>query len=246
MAFLKGSSTVSASSRTLAVIPARGGSKGIPQKNLVLLDGKPLLAYTCAQARNAKTVTRVILSTDDDAIAACAKRFRVEMPFRRPQELAADDTPMLAVLRHALETLRRQERYQPDIVVLLQPTSPLRRADDIDGAVQLLSARRADSVVSVVEVPHQFNPVSLLRMQEDHLVPFFNGQSVARRQDKPAVYARNGPAVLAVSGQVLETQNSLYGNVCLPFIMPPERSVDIDSAFDLGLAEYLLRGEHVG
>ena len=230
----------------LGVIPARGGSKGIPQKNLVLLDGKPLLAHTCAQAKNAKTLTRVIVSTDDDAIAACAERFQIEVPFRRPQELAADDTPMLAVLRHALEMLRRQERYQPDIVVLLQPTSPLRRADDIDGTVRLLSARRAESVVSVVEVPHQFNPVSLLRLQDDQVVPFLNGQSVARRQEKPILYARNGPAVLAVSCHVLETQNSLYGQVCLPFIMPPERSVDIDSVFDLGLAEYLLRGEHVG
>jgi len=225
----------------LGVIPARGGSKAIPRKNLTLLAGKPLLAYTCELAREAKTLTRIILSTDDEAIAAYGRRLHVEVPFLRPKALAADETPMLDVLEHAVKTLREQEGYQADIVVLLQPTSPLRKGEDIDRAVRLLKRHRADSVVSVVEVPHQFNPVSLLKVQSGSLVPFLNGPLVLRRQDKPALYARNGPAVLAVWRRVLEEQRSLYGDVCLPFVMPPERSVDIDTPFDLALAEFLLR-----
>jgi len=224
----------------LAIIPARGGSKGIPRKNLARLNGRPLLAYTCRQALAARTVTRVILSSDDPAIAACARRCGVDVPFLRPAPLATDATPMRDVIRHALSALRRREGYRPDIIVVLQPTSPLRRPGDIDGAVRLLLRRRADVVVSVVEAPHQFRPESLMRLKAGRLVPASPGRMVLRRQDKSMAYARNGPAVLVMRRAVAERGTSLYDGVCVPFVMPPERSVDIDRSVDMAVAQVLL------
>src|SRR5207253_4129882 len=132
-----------------ALVPARGGSKGIPRKNLALLAGKPLLAWTLEAARGAESVTRVVVSTDDDEIAAAARHLGAEV-LRRPAELAADDVPMLPVIRNGLDT------FQCDVLVLLQPTSPLRGAEHVDGAVRLLLETGADKVVSVVEVPHRY------------------------------------------------------------------------------------------
>ena len=224
----------------LGIIPARGGSKAIPQKNIALVAGQPLLKYTCDVALASRRLTRVILSTDDIAIAELGRQYQVEVPFLRPTDLARDDTPMLSVLQHALTVLQTTESYQPEVVILLQPTSPLRRAEHIDKAVDLLLETGADSVVSVVEVPHQFNPVSLMRIVEGKLVPFTEGLQILRRQEKPKVYARNGPAVLAVWREVLLKKNSLYGDDCRPLIMDLKDSIDIDSPLDLEFVEFLL------
>ena len=224
----------------LGLIPARGGSKAIPHKNIAPLAGRPLLAYTCDAALASQRLTRVVLSTDDPAIAEVGQACGVEVPFMRPAELAQDDTPMLSVLQHALRWLQETEGYHPEMVVLLQPTSPLRRAEHIDGALDILLKTRADSVVSVVEVPHQFNPVSLMHLEEGRLVPFLEGPLILRRQDKPPAYARNGPAVLAVRREVLLNEDSLYGDDCLPFIMDDQSSVDVDDSFDLAFVEFLL------
>jgi len=224
----------------LGIIPARSGSKGIPGKNLISLAGKPLLTFTCEQARASKRLTRTILSTDAQEIAACAKKHGVEAPFLRPSSLAHDTTTMLEVLKQALSFLQEKEGYRPEITVLLQPTSPLRRAEQIDEAVDLLQACSADSVVSVMEVPHQFTPGSILRLESGRLVPYQEGPQILRRQDKPVLYARNGPAILAVRTDVILKGNSLYGEKCLPLIMSWETSVDIDRPSDLLLAEFLL------
>lgn len=217
--------------QVLAVIPARGGSKGIPNKNLAIVAGRPLLAYTADAARESSRVTRTIVSTDDAAIAEAATGLGLEVPFMRPPSLAADDTPMLPVLQHAVATMRTGG-FAADVVVLLQPTSPLRRAEHIDAAVDLLATSGADSVVSVVEVPHQFNPMSVLRLDGGRLQPFMEGPLVTRRQDKPKVFARNGPAVLAVRASVVE-QGSLYGDDCRALVMSADDSLDIDSPRDL-------------
>jgi len=222
----------------LAIVPARGGSKGIPDKNLAPLCGRPLIVYTADAVRHSSRVTRAIVSTDSPAIADVARACGLEAPFMRPAALAADDTPMLPVLQHALEQVRN-DGFHPDAVVVLQPTSPLRRAEHIDGAIALLEQSGADSVVSVVEVPHQFNPVSVLSLEGDRLRPFLGGTTVTRRQDKPRVFARNGPAVLAVRTGTID-RGSLYGDDCLPFLMQPEDSLDIDSPSDLSLVEYVL------
>ncbi|PYR79355.1 MAG: acylneuraminate cytidylyltransferase [Acidobacteria bacterium] len=222
----------------LGVIPARGGSKGIPNKNLAPLCGRPLLAYTADAAKASTKLTHTIVSTDDERIAACAKSLGLEV-LLRPSPLAADDTPMLPVLQHAL-TAMREQGFNADILVLLQPTSPLRRAEHIDTAVDWLQRVRGDSVVSVVEVPHQFNPTSVMRLDDGLLKPFLDGPTATRRQDKPRFYARNGPAVLAVHARVIEG-GSLYGNETWPLVMTPEESLDVDTPWDLKLIEHSLQ-----
>src|SRR5919199_499460 len=193
--------TPSTSPDVVALVPARGGSKGIPRKNLALLAGKPLVRWAVETAQAAETVTRVVVSTDDDEVAAAAAAAGAEV-LRRPPQLAADDTPMLEVIRHALANIDAC-----DVLVLLQPTSPLRRAEHVDAAVSLLLGTGADAVVSVVEVPHRYRPGSLMALEGDRLVPL--GPVPATRHEKPVVYARNGPAVLALRAQRIG--DDLYG-----------------------------------
>jgi CMP-N-acetylneuraminic acid synthetase len=210
----------------LGLIPARGGSKGVPRKNLALVAGRPLLAWTVAAAQEARTLTQLVVSTDDDEIAAAAA---VDV-LRRPPELAADDTPMLDVVRHAVEQLA------PEVVVLLQPTSPLRRAEHIDAAVTLLQESGADAVVSVVEVPHRYRPDSLMELEGARVVPLGEDRD---RHAKDRVYARNGPAVLALRADRLG--DDLYGGDCRPFLMDERDSLDVDSPFELELADLIVR-----
>lgn len=223
----------------LGLIPARGGSKSVLHKNIASLAGRPLLAYTCDAALASKRLTCVALSTDDPVIAGVGRACGVQVPFLRPPEFAQDDTPMLSVIQHALRALAEADDYRPEIVVLLQPTSPLRRADHINSALDIMLEKGADTVVSVVEVPHQFNPVSVMRLEGDRLVSFLEGPSILRRQDKPKVYARNGPAILATRRTVIEG-GRLYGLVVMPLEMDWSESVDIDNVTDLALAEFWL------
>ena len=249
------------------MIPARGGSKGIRRKNLAPLGGRPLIAHTCDAARESRALTRVIVSTDDDEVAAEAITLGVEVPFLRPAALAGDDTPMTDVLVDLLSTLAGRESYRPDAVVLLQPTSPFRRAAHVDAAVELFLASGADSVVSVVPVPHQFTPSSLMELHGDRLVfpggPSSGAVALAkaagppaesagggpgplRRQDKPRLFARNGPAVVVIKTSVLLEQHALYGADTRALVMSREDSLDIDDAFDLEMAELLLTARGAG
>lgn len=212
----------------VGLIPARRGSKGIRRKNLAPLAGKPLIVWTLEAARASETLTSVVVSTDWEEIAEAAQGAQI---LRRPSELAEDDTPMRAVIDHAFGELG-----QPEVLVLLQPTSPLRRSQHIDEAVALLLGSGADSIVSVVEVPHRFAPESLMALEDGRLAPL--GPAPTRRQDGRPVYARNGPAVLALRPDRLG--DDLYGGDCRPYVMRPEDSVDIDQPFDLELAEHLL------
>jgi hypothetical protein len=224
----------------VAVIPARGGSKGIPRKNLVRIAGRPLIAYAIEAARNAASVDRVLISTDDSEIADVARELGAEVPFLRPPELADDTAPMLGVLRHALAWLESQG-VAVEALVLLQPTSPLRTGRHVEEAVALFRSAPASTVVSVVEVPHQFNPVSVMKLSaQGTLAPFLGDQAVVtRRQDKPSAYARNGPAVLISHPDTLRS-GQLYGASCLPYLMSEEDSLDIDTPQDLPLAEQAL------
>ena len=215
----------------IALIPARGGSKAIPRKNLAPLGGRPLLAWTIDAARASEAVTRTVVSTDDDEIAALARELGAEV-LPRPPELAGDDTPMADVIAHALGELGPL-----DALVLLQPTSPLRRAEHVDAAVRLLLETGADSVVSVVEVPHRYRPGSLMALDGDRLVRLADDHA-ATRQEKPAVYARNGPAVLVLRGDWIGPD--LYAGDCRAYVMEPRDSIDVDDPFDLELAELLL------
>ena len=224
----------------LGVVPARGGSKGIPRKNLAVVAGQSLLAWTAHAAHASSRLTRVIASTDDVGIAQAAQLLDLEVPFMRPIALAADDTPILTVLEDLLSRLALAEHYVPDIVVLLQPTSPLRRADHIDRAVDLLCDSGADTVVSVVRVPHNFSPLSVLQETDGHVVPWGDAPTVIRRQDKSTLYARNGPAVVAVRAPVLEKYKSLYGPDTRSLEMTRAESIDIDEPWDLELATWLI------
>jgi CMP-N,N'-diacetyllegionaminic acid synthase len=225
----------------VAVIPARGGSKGIPRKNLVRIAGRPLIAYAIDAARTAVSVDRVLISTDDSEIADVARELGAEVPFLRPPELADDTAPMLGVLRHALAWLESQ-RMTVEALVLLQPTSPLRTGRHVEEAIALFRSAPPSSVVSVVEVPHQFNPVSVMKLSaQGTLTPFFGDQAVVtRRQDKPKAYARNGPAVLVCHPDTLRS-GELYGASCLPYLMSEEDSLDIDGPRDLTVAEQALK-----
>jgi CMP-N,N'-diacetyllegionaminic acid synthase len=225
----------------LGLIPARGGSQGIPRKNLAPLAGEPLIAHTIKAALAARTLSRVLVSTDDEEIAATARQYGAEVPFLRPGELATDAAPALAVMRHAVQWLVEQEDWPCQVVVYLQPTSPLRRAEHIDAAVELLLAEKADTVVSVVEVPHNMNPLSVMRLSGKELKPFLTqGAQPLRRQDKPRALARNGPAVLALTRQAVMECNELYSCRTLPLVMTPQESVDIDDAWDLDLAQWIM------
>lgn len=224
--------------RVVGLIPARGGSKGIPGKNIVPCAGKPLLAWTCEAALGSRRLARTILSTDSEAIAAVGRECGVEVPFLRPAALSADETPPIDVMRHALDWLRAAGDF-PDALVLLQPTSPLRTARHVDEALTLFENTEADTVVSVVAVPHRFHPQSIMQEQDGVLVPFEGGRTTTRRQDLPLLWARNGPAILVVAAPVLAS--GLYGKRTIGYRMAAEDSLDIDEPADLRMASLLLR-----
>lgn len=225
----------------LGIIPARGGSKGIPHKNIAPLAGKPLLAYSIDSAHKSKRLTRVIVSTDDEKIARVAKKYGAQVPFLRPKSLAHDATPAAPVILHVLSELKKA-RYAPDVVVFLQPTSPLRRSSHIDEAVDILIKTKADTVVSVTEVPHQFLPGSVMRLFGGKLLPFLSKAPVLlRRQDKPKLFARNGPAVLVLRTKSFLRSKDFYSGNVRPFFMNARDSVDIDAPLDLKLAEFFLK-----
>lgn len=227
-------------SGSLAIVPARAGSKGVPGKNIRPLVGRPLLAYTAEAAAQSAVVDRLILSTDSSEIADVGRRHGLEVPFLRPASLAADDTPMLAVIEHALSILEA-DGWRPDIVVLLQPTSPLRRPDHVRAAVELLRASGADSVVSVVELPRHHSPDYVMRIDDGLLRPFVDGGGrLTRRQDARPAYARDG-TVYACRRSTIERFASIYGDDCRPIVIPAAESLSIDTPADWVEAERRLR-----
>jgi len=227
--------------RVLGVIPARGGSKSIQRKNITPLCGRPLVEYTIDAARTCELLDRLIVSTDSEEIAEVARANGVEVPFLRPAELAGDDCRMQGVMKHALRFLEEEERYVPEYLAILQPTSPLRGARHIDGALRLLLETGADSVVSVTSVPHQFNPHSVMKLEKGRLTSFVpGGERHNLRQHKPECYARNG-AIYAFRRRILLEMDSFFGNDCRAYIMDREDSVDIDGPLDLEIAEMMMR-----
>ena len=228
--------------KVLGVITARGGSKGIPGKNLKLLAGKPLLAYTVEAARRSGALDHVILSTDDEAIAAAGRDLGCDVPFIRPFDLAQDHTPHLPVIQHATRWMQERASYQPDAVMILQPTSPLRTPEDIAAAVSLLDRSGADSVLSVNEVSPHSHPMRTLRVDNaGNAVLFVSGEPVRkrinRRQDLPPAWVMNG-AIYACRTRVLfDAEPSLYGSRVVAYRMPTERSISIDDLHDWEAAE---------
>src|SRR6266705_2151975 len=218
-------------SLVLGLVPARGGSKGVPGKNVKPLAGHTLLEYTARSARESGVIDQIMLSTDSPEIADAGRRAGLEVPFMRPASLAADDTPMVAVIEHALAEMARRG-WSPDIIVLLQPTSPLRRPDHIRDAVNLLSETNADSVVTVVELPRHLSPDYVMRIDEGRLKPFLpEGARVTRRQDARPAYSRDG-TVYAFRRSTIEQLGGIYGNDCRPLLINTSDSLSIDSQAD--------------
>jgi CMP-N,N'-diacetyllegionaminic acid synthase len=227
--------------RVLGLIPARGGSKGIPRKNIRPLAGKPLLQYTAEAAARCRRLDRVVLSTDDEEIAAVGRACALDVPFRRPPELAADEATSLSVVQHAVRWL--EERGDVfDAVCLLQPTSPLRRPEDVDACIEVLEAKQADAVVTVLPVPAEYNPHWVYFRCEDGCVHLATGEAVpiGRRQDLPRAYHREG-SVYVVRRDVVLEQNSLYGRFLIGHEVDPSHSVNVDSLEDWARAEQFLR-----
>jgi CMP-N,N'-diacetyllegionaminic acid synthase len=215
----------------LGLVPARGGSKGVPGKNVRPLAGHTLLEYTAQAARESGVLDRVMLSTDSPEIAEAGQRAGLEVPFMRPAALAADDTPMVHVIQHALTEVSRQE-WSPDIIVLLQPTSPLRRPQHIRDAVNLLRQTTADSVVTVVELPRDHSPDYLMRIDGGCLRPFLTDvPRLTRRQDARPAYWRDGTAYVFWRS-TLERFGDIYGENCCPLVLDGRDSLSIDTQDD--------------
>ena len=226
--------------RVLGLIPARGGSKGVPRKNIKLLCGKPLLQYTAEAALAAESLSQVILSTDDEEIAEVGRCCGLEVPFLRLPELAEDQTPMLPVVQHALACLEARGRSF-DAVCLLQPTNPLRRSEDINECVQLLERTDADSVVTILPVPEEHNPHWVYFKSTDGFLSLSTGEAapITRRQDLPAAFHREGSVYVTRRNVVME-ENSLYGSCVAGHLLDFEQSVNIDNINDWARAERLL------
>ncbi|HET7011655.1 MAG TPA: acylneuraminate cytidylyltransferase family protein [Anaerolineales bacterium] len=230
--------------KVLAIIPARGGSKSVPRKNVRLLAGHPLIAYSVAAGLASARVGRVILSTDDEEIAEVGRSYGADVPFLRPRHLAEDDTPDLPVVEHALEWLATNESYHPDLVVQLRPTSPLRPADLVDrGIVVVLEHADADSARAVI--PSGQNPFKMWRPADDgRIVPLLtDGLHEAYnmpRQSLPRTYWQTGHLDVIRTETILRN-HSLTGDRVYPILVDPDHAVDIDSPRDFERAEALLR-----
>ena len=226
-------------SRVLGLVPARGGSKGLPRKNLLPLAGRPLVAYAAETARASGVIDRAVLSTDAADIAAVGREAGLEVPFLRPADLASDEAPMVGVIQHAVAALSA-DGWDAEIVVLLQPTSPLRTPAHVRAAVQLLRQCGADSVVSVIELPRHLSPDYVMRIEDGELRPFLpEGARIARRQDARPAYSRDG-TVYACWRSTLERFGNIYGERCRPLLVDAAESLTIDTAADWAAAEQRL------
>lgn len=226
----------------LGVIPARGGSKGVPRKNIRLLGGKPLIAYTIETALASPVISDVVVSTDDPEIQAIAIAFGAQAPFLRPAELATDTALAIPTIQHAVREMEHRHRCRYDYVTMLQPTTPFRSVQDISIALKcLMETRDADGIISVVHVGN-WHPIKMKKFEDGWLVDYESWPvENPPRQSLPPVYMVNG-AIYATKRDVLMNRSTFRGERCLGHTMPEERSVNIDSEAELVVAEeYWLR-----
>ena len=227
--------------KILGLIPARGGSKGVPNKNIKLLGGKPLLEYTSEIALQSKLLSKVVLSSDSEEIMKVGKNLGLEVPFKRPIDLAEDKSPTLPVIKHTLNYfLSKGERF--DAVCLLQVTSPFRTVGFLDTAIQKFKKKKTDSLVSVLEVPHEYNPHWTFEINNKGNLKVATGDDkiISRRQDLPKSYHRDG-SIYITKSEVILNQKSLYGNSISYIESSKEMYVNIDTLKDWERAEFLLQ-----
>lgn len=225
--------------KVVAIIPARGGSKGVPRKNIRDLAGKPLIAYTIEAAKKSGYIDRIIVSTDDEEIKQVSLRYGAEVPFLRPGKLSLNDTPVWKAVRHAIKYLKEVEAYPIDFVVLLQPTSPLRTEEDIDNAIELFLESNCESLISVCKTNE--SPYWMHKIEKGYLKTLMGLDNYNKiRQDLPNTYMENG-AIYIIKSELLYKYNSFFTSKTVPYIMPRERSVDIDDELDFKFAELLFK-----
>ncbi|MBX9829347.1 MAG: acylneuraminate cytidylyltransferase family protein [Xanthobacteraceae bacterium] len=219
--------------KALGIIPARGGSKGVPRKNVRIVGGIPLIGHTIRAAQNSKRLVRFVVSTDDAEIAETAERFGAQV-LKRPSELARDDSPVDGAIRHALD----KAGYECDTIALLQPTTPLRSSDDIDAALELFANGGADTVIGITQVGDR-HPSRMYRLADGLMNPILPEPAGRLRQQLEPIFIRNGAIYICSAAQLCAT-NSLFGPRLRGYVMPAERAVNIDEEIDLVVADYLL------
>lgn len=229
----------------LGIITARGGSKGIPNKNIALLRGKPLLAYTIDAAKGSKLLMRTIVSTDSNEVAEVARSLGAEVPFMRPAELSTDSALALDVLSYVIRYIEEHDEQSFDYVMMLQPTSPLRTSEDIDACIRIAQETDADSVFSMKELP-DFAPQKIKTIENGEITSFLQeekGQSAPRHKGKKA-YKRNCAVYLTRTELILKGDQ--FGKKSMAYVMPRERSIDINDPVDLELAEFWMKKMNMG
>lgn len=225
--------------KIIAIIPARGGSKGIPNKNIIDLCGKPLIQYSIDSAKGSKYIDKVIVSTDSEKIAEVSRKCGADVPFLRPAGISNDVAKSSDVVIHGIDFLKENYGYEYDYVILLQPTSPLRTAKHIDDAIELIINSHSRSLVSVKEVSE--NPVIMRTIEDNKLneVLRFDGDNL-RRQDLPKFYIFNG-AIYITTVDFIKNKRVFVNEDTIPFVMEEEASIDIDNKLDLKIAEFIMK-----
>ena len=228
-------------SKILAIIPARGGSKGIPKKNIKNLFGKPLIAWTIEQAQKSKYISKIFVSTDDEEISKFAEQYGDLVPFFRPDEFAQDNSPTSDVIFHALDTFEKRGEYY-DFIIILEPTSPLRKKNDIDNAIETYfqNASTSESLVSVGEI-HLENPYIMKIIKNNHVLPLLeNKQQFYQRQQLPNIYFPYGVIYLS-SVQAMRKCGTFYQENTIPYNIERWQNYEIDDIFDFYCVETILK-----
>ncbi len=227
--------------KILAIIPARGGSKRVPRKNVKLLSNKPLISYTISAALKSKYIDKTIVSTDNKEIARIARQYEADIPFIRPSELAHDDSTTLSVLKHAVKFMEKSKNFKPDLVILIQPTSPLVLAEDIDMAIEKIIETKTNSCVSVCEISER--PEWMFHLSESGKIrPFLKKKNkITNSQQLPKVYRLNGAIYITRRDILIKNNIIIDEDSSSAIVMPPERSIDIDRPIDFIVAEALIK-----
>jgi CMP-N,N'-diacetyllegionaminic acid synthase len=227
-----------AESRSLGIIPARGGSKRVPRKNVRLLGGKPLVARSIETALASRRLARIVVSSDDDEVLEIARRYEPSLALRRPAELSGDTSLAIEFVRHALATLEEAGEGPFDVVAIIQPSSPLTGPEDVDGVLDLLAAGGAESAVSVVEVEHALHPAKLKIMQGDRLLPYLEEERLRMAaHELSRVFVRN--CSVYASRRAVHDAGKILGDDCRGYVMPRERSIDVNDELDWEFATFL-------
>lgn len=226
--------------KVLAIIPARGGSKGVPKKNIKELAGKPLVYYTFEQAKKSKLLSEIIISTDDLEIVNIAKNYNIKAPFIRPDYLAQDDTPTIEVLKHAIEFYQKQN-VSYDAICILQPTTPFRDENFIDIAIEKFIETNADTLISVLPVPHQYNPHWIFEEVNNHKLKIATGEKniIPRRQELPKSYFRDG-SIYLIKTDIIINKDTLFGEYITFIESSADDFVNIDTIEDWEKAEQII------